>query len=240
MIMLQYTYSKGCGYLKTNVIFAFCILGIAFLLVLHALNVLAYLNIFTLFLTAILILVIIRSIKHLNFFGIFIPVTFLILIYGRFFNVFIHNSNLLLLASFIIALGFVLLTREHTDTSHYYFLGQRDNTKKDFKDHELDIYSSFGLTNKKINSNVVESIFLSNVAGLTILDFSSFTKDKTIDVTLQNKFGHIQLLVDKDIQVDLKDNDIIGVSFENDNVQSNKKLSVNADNIIGNITLVRR
>jgi len=227
--------------LKTNKIFALCIIGIALLLLLQSLNVLMYINIFTILLTLALLAVIVYSIKKLNYFGIFIPLAFLLLTYGRFLNVFVRVPSLLLLSSFIIALGFVLLTREHTDNSHFYFLGKRDmSTLDNHKANELDIFSSFGFTKRHINAGIVDSLFLKNVAGNCLLEVEHFIHEKTIEVEIENKFGTVTLSLEEDVDVAFEVDNILGNNDLREQLHTNKKLLIKGDNILGNINIVRR
>ena len=193
-------------------------------------------NAFSLLLTVLLVVVIVKSLIHINFPGILFPIAFICIIYDKQLGITNMTPWTVLLAALLGSIGFSMIFHKH---NKWFNMSHKD---KDYKFEKIDIEdegnirfkTSFGASIKYINTDKFEQAdFDCSFGGMKIyFDKATMSKENAI-VRINASFSGIELYVPKNWNVEDKTNVTLGsVDEKNRGAQ----ITTNTLTLVGDIT----
>lgn len=207
----------------------FVLIGIV--LVISKLGYFPNVNAFSLLLTVLLIVIIIKSLIHLNFAGILFPIAFICIIYDKQLGITNITPWTVLLAALFGSIGLSLIFHKRIEWcntkynwhnckskgNHIKSINIESNydnnfEKSDVKDENyVKVESSFSETIKYINTNNFEQADLNCSFGAMKVYFdNAIMKDNNAIVRINASFSGIELYIPKSWKVDNKTNVFLG------------------------------
>lgn len=198
----------------------FVVIGI--FLIISKLGYFPNVNVFSLLLTALLVVIIVRSIPRLNFAGILFPIAFICIIYDKQLGITNITPWTVLLAALLGSVGLSMIFHKHINWDN----SKWGNTKCHSKDYEFDkidvedeghirFKTSFGGSVKYINTNKFEQAdFKCSFGALKVYFDNAVMSGNSAVVRLDASFSGVELYVPKAWKVQKKANVFLGAVDE--------------------------
>ena len=193
-------------------------------------------NVFSLLLTVLLVVVIVKSLLHINFPGILFPIAFICIIYDKQLGITNITPWTVLLAALLGSIGFSMIFHKH---NKWFNINHKD---EDYKFEKIDIEdesnirfkTSFGASIKYINTDKFEQAdFDCSYGAMKIyFDKATMSKENAI-VRINASFSGIELYIPKTWNVDVKTNVFLGSVDEKN---SNNKTTTNNLTLVGDVS----
>ena len=210
------------------------ILGGAFLII-SKLGYFPDVNLFSLLLTVILVVVIVKSFIHINFAGILFPIAFICIIYDKQLGITNITPWTVLIAALLGSIGLSMIFHKPTKwVNEKYYCEDYKIEKIDVEDEShVRFKNSFGDTIKYINSDNFEQADFNCSFGAMKIYFDNATmKNSNAIVRIDASFSGIELFVPKTWNIDDKTNAFLsGISEKN----KNDKITTNTLILVGDI-----
>lgn len=193
----------------------FIVIGI--FLIISKLGYFPNVNAFSLLLTVLLVVVIVKSIYHLNFAGILFPIAFICIIYDKQLGITSITPWTVLIAALLGSIGLSMIFHKHIEWC---------NTKCIHEDYEFDkidvedeghirFKTSFGGSIKYINSNKFEQAdFKCSFGALKVYFDNAVMSNNNAVVRLDASFSGVELYVPKSWKLENKANVFLGAVDE--------------------------
>lgn len=212
----------------------FIVIGI--FLIISKLGYFPNVNAFSLLLTVLLVVVIVKSIYHLNFAGILFPIAFICIIYDKQLGITSITPWTVLIAALLGSIGLSMIFHKHIEWC---------NTKYIHEDYEFDkidvedeghirFKTSFGGSIKYINTNKFEQAdFKCSFGALKVYFDNAVMSNNNAVVRLDASFSGVELYVPKSWKLDNKANVFLGAVDEKN--RSNE-VAANILTLVGDIS----
>lgn len=211
----------------------FVLLGV--FLIVNKLGFFAGVNVFSLIMTAFLVVVIVKSIFKLNFAGILFPLAFIAIIYDEQLGITEITPWTVLFAAMLGSIGLSMIFHKHNkwinvgcDSDDYEF------EKIDVEDEDHVIFrTSFGGSIKYVNTDNFEQADLSCSFGAMKVYFDhAVMKDNNAVVRINASFSGVELFVPKAWKVENRTNVFLAAIEEKN---SSSEITTNTLTLIGDI-----
>ncbi len=211
----------------------FILIGI--FLVISKLGYLPNVNVFSLLLTAFLVVVIVKSLLRLNFAGILFPIAFICIIYDKQLGITNITPWTVLVAALLGSVGLSMIFHKRTKWV---------NTKyncEDYKFEKIDVEdesnvkfkNSFGATMKYINSdNFEQADFNCSFGAMKVYFDNAIMRNDNAIVSINASFSGIELYVPKTWNIEDKTNVFLGSINEKN---KNNQITTNTLTLVGTI-----
>lgn len=211
----------------------FILIGI--FLVISKLGYLPNVNVFSLLLTAFLVVVIVKSLLRLNFAGILFPIAFICIIYDKQLGITNITPWTVLVAALLGSVGLSMIFHKRTK-----WINTKYNCE-DYKFEKIDVEdesnvkfkNSFGATIKYINSdNFEQADFNCSFGAMKVYFDNAIMRNDNAIVSINASFSGIELYVPKTWNIEDKTNVFLGSINEKN---KNNKITTNTLTLVGAI-----
>lgn len=215
--------------------------GLAFILggiflIISKLGYFPNVNLFSLLLTVILAVVIVKSFINVNFVGILFPIAFICIIYDKQLGITNITPWTVLIAALLGSIGLsMIFNKPNNWVNKKYYSEDYEFEKIDLQDEShVKFKNSFGDTIKYINSdNFEQADFNCSFGAMKVYFDNANMKNSNAIVRINASFSAIELYVPKTWNIDDKTNSFLsGISEKN----KSDKVTTNTLTLVGDIS----
>ena len=167
--------------------------------------ILPEISIFTIFLTVLFVVILLKGLRHVNFWEILFPIAFLCILYDDFLGITDLTPWTVLGAALLGSIGLSMIFKPkkgiHVEFENH-LGGNGDVTSEQGTGERIRFENNFGSSIKYINSdNFVRGDFENNFGEMSIYFDNALIQGPSATVNVENNFGETQLFIPKEWNV---------------------------------------